>query len=112
MIEDVRIEPDAALPGDRRRLRIDADPFELAHIAPQLEGTDLEEIAEEHAALEAVLETQPQPVVLFRLARGHSVHLAPVLLHGFIPLCLVPTQRAAGLILDDAGFEEIALLLE
>src|SRR6266481_9705678 len=80
MIEDVGVEPDAALPGDRRRLRIDADLFELAHVAPQLEGADLEEIAEEHAALEAVLETQPQPVVLFRLARGHSVHLAPVLL--------------------------------
>src|SRR5229473_4415790 len=72
MIEDVGVEPDAALPGDRRRLRVDADLFELAHVAPQLEGADLEEIAEEHAALEAVLETQPQPIVLFRLARGHS----------------------------------------
>src|SRR5947208_9557416 len=85
MIEDVGVEPDAALPGDRRRLRVDADLFELAHVAPQLEGADLEEIAEEHAALEAGLETQPQPVGLFRLARGHSVHLGPSLLHGVSP---------------------------
>src|SRR5205823_13235424 len=93
MIEDIGVEPDAALPGDRRRLRVDADLFELAHVAPQLEGADLEEIAEEHAALEAVFETQPQPVVLFRLARGHSVHLAPVLLHGFTPLASPNSAR-------------------
>src|SRR5213076_1253843 len=80
MIEDVGVEPDAALPGDRRRLRVDADLFELAHVAPQLEGADLEEIAEEHAALEAVLNAatagSPLPPCTRSLGASRSSALA------------------------------------
>src|SRR5205085_1151839 len=72
LVEHIAVEPDAAFPGDRRRVRIDADLLELAHIAPQLESADLEQIAEEHAALESVLEAQPQFVVLLGLACRNS----------------------------------------
>src|SRR5260221_9652570 len=81
LVEHVAVEADAAFPGDRRRIRIDADLLEFAHIAPQLEGADLEQVAEEHAALESVLEAQPQFVVLLGLACRDSMHLIPLLVH-------------------------------
>ena len=68
MIEDIRVEAYTAFPGHRRGFRIDAHFLELAHVAPQLEGADLEQVAEEHAALQSVVEAQPQLVVFFRLA--------------------------------------------
>src|SRR3989337_1529563 len=82
MIEDIGVEAYTALPGHGRRFRIDADFLELAHVAPQLEGADLEQVAEEHPALEPVLEAQPQLVVLFRPAFGDPVHLVPLLCDG------------------------------
>src|SRR3989440_1827538 len=81
LIENIAVEPDAALPGDGRGVRIDAHLLEFAHIAPQLEGADLEQVAEEHAALESVLEAQPQLVVLLGLACRDSMHLIPLLVH-------------------------------
>src|SRR3954447_20458392 len=81
LVQDVVVEPDAAFPGDGGRVRIDAHFLELAHIAPQLERADLEKIAEKHAALEPVLEAQPQVVVLLGLARCDSMHFVPLLLH-------------------------------
>src|SRR5436853_2076753 len=81
LIENIAVEPDAALPGDGRGVRIDAHLLEFAHVAPQLEGADLEQVAEEHAALESVLEAQPQLVIFLGLARGDFMHVAPFLFH-------------------------------
>src|SRR5947207_11362292 len=81
LVEHVAVEPDAALPGDGRSVRIYADLLEFAHVAPQLERADLEQVAEEHAAFESVLEAQPQLVVLLDLACGDSMHLIPLLVH-------------------------------
>src|SRR3954465_9034042 len=81
LIEDIAVEPDAALPGDGGGVGIDADFLELAHVAPQLERADLEQVAEEHAALEAVLEAQPELVVFLGLACGDSMHFVPLLFH-------------------------------
>src|SRR5688572_6974102 len=81
MIEDIGVEAYTAFPGHGRRFRIDADFLELAHVAPQLERADLEQVAEEHPALEPVLEAQPQLVVLFRPAFGDAMHLSPLLFH-------------------------------
>src|SRR3954466_5839951 len=81
LIEDIAVEPDAPLPGDGGGVGIDADFLELAHVAPQLEGADLEEVAEEHAALEAVLEAQPQLVVFFRPAVDDLHFLVPFFFH-------------------------------
>src|SRR5260221_6675493 len=80
LVEYFRIEPDAAFPGHRRGLGVHRDFLELAHVAPQLEGADLEQVAEEYTALQAIVETQPELVVVFRLARSHSMHrlLLPV----------------------------------
>src|SRR3954471_11766856 len=80
MIENIRVKSNAAFPGDRRALRIDAHFLELAHVAPQLERADLEQVAEEHAAFQAILEAQPQLVIVLGLARGDS-HLVPFLFH-------------------------------
>src|SRR3954465_7888927 len=81
LVKNVAVEPDAAFPGDSRGVGIDAHLLELAHIAPELEGTDLQKIAEEHAALESILEAQPQVVILLGLARCDSMHFIPLLLH-------------------------------
>src|SRR5690606_15399849 len=78
VVQDIRIQPDAALPGDRGGLRVDAHLLELAHVPPQLERADLEQVAEEDASLEPVLEPEPQVVVLLGLA-GCDAHLAPFL---------------------------------
>src|SRR5688572_23493051 len=80
MIEDVGVQAYAAFPGHGRGGGVDADFLELAHVPPQLESADLKQVAEEHAALQPVLEAQPQLVVLFGLAGGDS-HLVPFLFH-------------------------------
>src|SRR5262245_39396199 len=80
MIEDVGVQAYPAFPSHGGGLGVDAHFFELAHVAPQLEGSDLEQVAEEYAPLQPVLEPQPQLVVAFRLARGYS-HLFPFLVH-------------------------------
>src|SRR5689334_1246129 len=85
LIQDIAVEPDAAFPGDGGRVRIDADLLELAHVPPQLERADLEQVAEEYAAFEAVIEAQPQFVVLLGLACRDSMHLVPLLFHS-LPL--------------------------
>src|SRR5688572_29380365 len=93
MVKDIGIETDAARPGDRRRLRVDAHLLELAHVPPQLEGADLEQVAEEHAPLYAVLEAQPQPVIFLRLALGDAhflSHLVRVFFHGYSQLRAPP----------------------
>src|SRR5689334_21294927 len=81
LIQDIAVEPDAAFPSDGGGVRIDAHLLELAHVPPQLERADLEQVAEEHAALESVLEAQPQLVILLGLARCDSMHFVPLLLH-------------------------------
>src|SRR2546430_14209043 len=85
LIENIAVEPDAALPGDGRGVRIDAHLLELAHVSPQLERADLEQVAKEHAALEPVLEAQPELVVLLGLACRYSMHLIPLLFHVATP---------------------------
>src|SRR3990167_4873627 len=79
--EDVRIEPDASLPRQRRGLGIDAHFLELAHVAPQLERADLEQVAEKHASFQPVVEPQPQHVVFLRLAGSDPVHRIPIFSH-------------------------------
>src|SRR4029079_11940826 len=74
LVQHIRIEPDAAFPGDRGRFGIDAHFFELSHIAPQLESADLEQSTQKDASFETVVEADPQLVVLFSLARVLSVH--------------------------------------
>src|SRR5690606_29994659 len=81
MIEDIRVKANTTFPGDGRRLRIDAHFFELANVAPQLEGADLEQVAEKHPPLQSVFEAQPQLVILLRPAFGDPVHLVPFLRH-------------------------------
>src|SRR2546423_5933332 len=81
LVQNVAVEPDAAFPSDGRGVRIDAHLLDLAHVARQLERADLEQVAEEHAAFEAVLEAQPQLVVLLGLACRNSMHLVPLLFH-------------------------------
>src|SRR2546421_3677995 len=95
LIENIAVEPDAALPGDGRGVRIDAHLLELAHIPPQLERADLEQVAEEHAALESVLEAQPQLVVLLGLACRNSMHLIPLLFHVAPPRVFLYSQFKA-----------------
>src|SRR5437763_7402336 len=56
LIEDIAVEPDTSFPGDCRGVRIDAHLLELAHVAPELEGANLEQVAEEHRAFEPILE--------------------------------------------------------
>src|SRR3954465_12376589 len=80
MIEDVGVQAYPAFPSYGRGRGVHADFFELAHVAPQLEGADLEQVAEEYAALQPVLEPKPQLVVFFRLARRDS-HFLPFLVH-------------------------------
>src|SRR4051812_28861109 len=80
LVEHLRIQPDAPFPRHRRGLGIHDDLLELTHVAPKLEGADLEEVSEKHAALQPVVETQPELVVVFRLARSYSMHL------DFLPL--------------------------
>src|SRR3954468_22190156 len=80
MVKDVGVQANTSIPGNRRSLRIDAHLFELSHIAPQLEGADLEQVAEEYAAFQAVLEAQPQLIVVFSLACGDAHRV--VLVHG------------------------------
>src|SRR6185503_5130403 len=83
MIKNIGVKAYPALPRHGRGIRVDAHLLELAHVAPELESADLEEIAEEHAALKPVLEAQPQLVVFFRLACCYShriellEHVAP-----------------------------------
>src|SRR5436190_18000038 len=80
MIKNIRVQSYTTFPGNGRGLRVDAHLLELAHVAPKLEGADLEQVAEEHAAFQPVLEAQPQLVVLLRLASRDS-HLVPFLVH-------------------------------
>src|SRR5258706_13200198 len=87
MIKNIRVEAYAAFPGDGRRFRVDAHLLELAHVAPELEGADLEQVAEKHAPLQAVLEAKPQLVILLRLARRDS-HRIELLKHVAPPRCL------------------------
>src|SRR5688572_8209036 len=83
MIKNIRIETYTTFPRHRRGLGIDGHLLELAHVAPELECTDLQEVAEEHPPLQAVLEAKPQLVIFLRLARRdpHRVellkHVAP-----------------------------------
>src|SRR5437763_5809551 len=95
LVEDVAVEPDAAFPGDGRGIRVDAHLLELAHVAPELERADLEQVAEEHAALESILEAQPQLVVLLGLACGNSMHLIPLLFHVAPPRVFLYSQFRA-----------------
>src|SRR4030095_7631808 len=88
MIEDVSAQAYPAFPSHGGGFRVDAHFFELAHVAPQLEGADLEQVAEEHAALQPVLEPQPQLVVFLGLARGDSHGV--VLRHGHSQLSAPP----------------------
>src|SRR5688572_33116890 len=80
MIKNIGVEANASRPGDGRGLGIDAHLLELAHVAPQLERADLEQVAEEHAPFQAVLEAQPELVVVFRFAGGDS-HRVELLQH-------------------------------
>src|SRR5260221_8171462 len=80
MIKNIRVEANAAFPGHGCRFRIDAHFLELAHVAPELEGADLEQVAEEDASLQAVLEAKPQLIVFFRLA-GRDSHRIELLKH-------------------------------
>ena len=59
LVQNFRVEADAAFPGHGGGLRVDAHLLEFAHIAPELEGADLEQVAEEHAALQPVVEPDP-----------------------------------------------------
>src|SRR4051812_2209773 len=85
LIQDIAVEPNTAFPGNGRGMRIDAHLLELAHIPPQLERADLEQVAEEHRAFESVLEAQPQLVILLGLACCDSMHLIPLLFHVALP---------------------------
>src|SRR5262249_54151378 len=80
MIKNIRVEANASFPGDGRGFRVDAHLLELAHVAPELEGADLEQVAEEHPALQPVLEAKPQLIVFLRLARRDS-HRVELLKH-------------------------------
>src|SRR5687767_3101662 len=84
MIKNISIEANASLPGDGRGLGVDAHLLELAHVAPQLEGADLEQVAQEHPALQPVLEAQPELVIFFRLACCYS-HRIELLKHVVTP---------------------------
>src|SRR6478752_4340137 len=68
MVKDVGVQANTSIPGNGGGFRIDAHFLELAHVAPQLEGADLEQVAEEHAPFEAVFELRPQLVVFLGLA--------------------------------------------
>src|SRR5687768_5490719 len=92
MIKNIRVEAYAAFPGDGRGFRIDAHLLELAHVAPQLERADLEQVAEKHAAFETVLEAQPQLVIVFCLARRYP-HGVEFLKHVIPPVNPSSTPR-------------------
>src|SRR5262245_12942818 len=94
MIKNILVEAYPTLPGDGRRLRIDAHFLELAHVAPQLERADLEQVAEEHPPLQPVLEAKPQLVVILRLARRDS-HRVVLLKHVAPPRCCLYSQFSA-----------------
>src|SRR5262245_995114 len=113
MIKNIRVEAYASLPRDGGGLRVDAHFLELAHVAPQLERADLEQVAEKHPPLQAVLEAQPQLVVFFGFACGDS-HGIELLKHCYPPRCLepsIPAQRTPGLLLDHPALEAVALLI-
>src|SRR4051794_34894082 len=96
MIENIRVKSNAAFPSDRRGLGIDAHFLELAHVAPELERADLEQVAEEHAPFQAVLEAQPQLVIVLGLAGGDP-HLVPFLFHVAVyPLIPSSGRRRSG----------------
>src|SRR5687768_16512226 len=93
MIKNIRVEANASRPSDGRGLGVDAHLLELAHVAPQLEGADLEQVAEEHPAFQPVLEAQPELVILFRLACCYS-HRIELLKH-VLPPPRVQSQLSA-----------------
>src|SRR6187455_2305169 len=98
MIKNIRIETYTTFPRHRRGFGIDRHLLELAHIAPKLERADLQQVAEEHAALQPVLEAKPQLVVLLRLARrdSHRIellkHVAPPRWCYSLPLRVIPSS--------------------
>jgi hypothetical protein len=74
LMQDVGIEPDPAVPYDRRRFPIHDDATEPFHIPPGAESAHFEEIPEKHATFQTVVELQPEPVIRRGLALGHPMH--------------------------------------
>src|SRR5262249_32841585 len=79
LIQDIRIKAYSAFPRHLGGLRVYAHLLELAHVAPELECADLEQVAEEDAAFQSVVETDPELVVFFGFAGGHFMHVRFVL---------------------------------
>src|SRR5262245_49273750 len=97
MIKNIRVKANTTFPGDGRRLRIDAHLFGLAQVAPQLERSDRQQIAENHPALQAVFEAKPQLVVFCRPARRAS-HRVELLTNVAPPRVAFPSRFTAPLV--------------
>jgi hypothetical protein len=78
LVEDVGIELDPCIPHDRRCFPVHRSATELIHVTPDAENADVEQVPEKHAALQAILESQPKPVVPRCLAFGHAMHVVTV----------------------------------
>jgi len=73
-VKDVLIDTDTALPADSAAVGINADLLEHLDVSPYLERTDTDQIAEINPAFHAVIEAQPERVVIFRPALGQLAH--------------------------------------
>jgi len=73
-MKDVGIEPDPAVPNDRRRFPVHGDAAEPVYIPPGTERVQFEEIPEKHAPFQTVVEPQPELVIRRGLALGYPMH--------------------------------------
>src|SRR6267142_6144446 len=70
LVQDVGIELNPSLPNDRRGFSIHRSATKSIHVTPSAEVPHIEQIPQKHAALQAVLELQPELVVPRRFAIG------------------------------------------
>jgi hypothetical protein len=79
LIQDVGVELDPPIPHDRRSFSVHCRATKLIHVTPSTENAYIEQVPEKYTAFQAVLESQPEPVVPRSLALGHAMHVVTVL---------------------------------